>query len=73
MTHNKMFWHTVKPLLTDTNIFRENTILVNNEQITSDAVKVANTPNNFSQTSLKISKFLNTMMRINFHVPYQRT
>ena len=54
ITHNKMFWHTVKPLLTDKNIFRENTILVNNEQIISDAVKVANTLNNFSQISLKI-------------------
>ena len=56
-----MFWHTVKPLLRDKNKFRENTILVNDEQITSDAVKVAITLYNFSQTSLKISKFLNTV------------
>ena len=68
-----MFWYTVKPLLTDKNKCRENIILVNNEQITSDAMKVANTLNNFSQTSLQISKLPNTMLRINFHIAYQRT
>ena len=51
----------------------ENIILANNEQITSDAVKVANTLNNFSQSSLKISEFLNTTLRINLHIAYQRT
>ena len=64
---------TVKPLLTDENIFRENTILIKNEQITSHAVKVANTPNNFSQISLKILKLLNTMLRIKIDIAYQRT
>ena len=73
ITNNRKFCHTVKPLLTDKNKFRENIILVNNEQITSDAVKIANTLNSFSQASLKTSKFLNTMLKINFHIGFQRT
>ena len=61
------------PLPTDKNKSRENIILVNDEQITSDAVKVANTLNKFTQTSLKSSKFLNAMLRINFDIAYQCT
>ena len=68
-----MFWHTVKPLQTDKNKSRENINLVTNEKITSDTVKVANTLNNFTQTSLKSSKFLNAMLRINFDTAYQCT
>ena len=73
ISDSRIFWHTVKPLLTDKNKSRENIILVTNEQITSDAVKVANTLNKFTQTSINISKFMNAMLRINFNIAYQCT
>ena len=53
ITDNRKFWYTVKPLHSNKIKSRENIILVKNERITSDEVEVANTLNNFSQTSLK--------------------
>ena len=59
ITDNSKFWHTVKPFLSDKIKSRENIILVNNEEITSDEMEVADTLNNFfsSIKSLKIPKY----------------
>ena len=52
-TNNRKFWYTVKPFLLDKIKSRENSILVNNERITSDKVEVANTLNNFVSNIIK--------------------
>ena len=53
ITNNRKFWYTVKPFLLDKIKSRENSILVNNERITSDKVEVANTLNNFVSNIIK--------------------
>ena len=53
ITDNRKFWYTVKHFLSDKIKFRENIILVNNERITSDEWKGANTLNNFFSNIIK--------------------
>ena len=50
---NRNFWYTVKPFLLDKIKSRENIILVNNERITPNEVKVANTLNNVFSNIIK--------------------
>ena len=56
ITDNRTFWHIVKPFLSDKIKSRENITLVNNENITSKKVEVANTLNNFFSTIIKSLK-----------------
>ena len=53
ITDSRKFWYTVKHFLSDKIKFRENIILVNNERITSDEWKGANTLNNFFSKIIK--------------------
>ena len=53
ITDSRKFWYTVKHFLSDKIKFRENIILVNNERITSDEWKGANTLNNFFSNIIK--------------------
>ena len=59
ITDNRTFWHIVRPFLSDKIKFRENTTLVNYENITSKEAEVANALNNFSSTikNLKIPEY----------------
>ena len=56
ITDNRLFWHIVKPFLSDKIKSRENITLVNNENITSKEVEVANTLSNFFSTIIKSLK-----------------
>ena len=58
ITNNRKFWHTAKPFLSGKIKSRENIIWVNNEKITSNEVKVANTLNNFFSNIIKNFKIL---------------
>ena len=53
ITDNRTFWHIVKPVLSDKIKSTENITLVNNKNITSKKVEVANTLNNFFLTIIK--------------------
>ena len=53
ITDNGTFWHIVKPFLSDKIKSRENITLVNNQNITSKEVEVANTLNNFFSNIIK--------------------
>ena len=53
ITDNRMFWHIVTPFLSHKIKSRENITFVNNQNITSKEVEVANTLNNFFSTIIK--------------------
>ena len=59
ITDNRKFWHAGKPFLSDKFKSRENIILANYEEITSDEMEVAITLNNFFSNikNLKIQEY----------------